>query len=47
MKHFLEVEAKRLSEEHKRNVTVKDVIRALITAYWEKRLAGLLLGPDD
>jgi len=47
MRRFLEVEAKRLSEERGRTITSKDIIRALITTYWEKRLVNLLVNPDD
>jgi len=47
MKHFLEIEAKKQSEERGRHINMKDIIRALITAYWEKRLANLLVNPDD
>jgi hypothetical protein len=44
---FLEVEAKRLSEERNQCLRHSDVVRALITAYYEKRMAGLLISPDD
>lgn len=44
---FLELEAKRLSERRGRLIMPTDVIRALVTAYYEKRMAGLLVGPDD
>lgn len=47
MAAFLEVEAKRIGEEKGKYVRPADVVRALITAYYEKRMAGLLVSPDD
>jgi hypothetical protein len=44
---FLELEAKRMAEAHGKRVRPSDVIRALITSYYEKRMAGLLVNPDD
>ncbi len=44
---FLELEAKRVSEESGKLTTPPDVVRALVTAYYEKKMAGLLIGPDD
>lgn len=44
---FLELEAKRLSEERGKRILPSDVIRALVTSYYEKRMAGLLVTPDD
>lgn len=44
---FLELEAKRLTEERGKRIRHSDVIRALITSYYEKRMAGLLVSPDD
>lgn len=44
---FLEVEAKRLSEERGKNITEGSIIRALVTAYYEKRMAGMFIGPND
>lgn len=44
---FLELEAKRITEETGRFTRHSDVVRALITAYYEKRMAGLLVNPDD
>jgi len=47
MAAFLEVEAKRIGEAKGKYVRPADVVRALITAYYEKRMAGLLVSPDD
>ena len=47
MRAFLDIEAKRLSEERGKLIKRGDVVRALITAYYEKRMAGLLVNPDD
>lgn len=48
MRDFLELEAKRLAEEKGKKVLAADVVRALITAYYEKRvLLDLLVSPDD
>lgn len=50
MHHFLVVESKRLAKLNGRpNKAYKptDVVRALITAYYEKRMAGLWVSPDD
>lgn len=47
MRRFLELEAKRLTEEKGRTIEEADIVKALITAYYEKRMAGLLIGPDD
>jgi hypothetical protein len=44
---FLELEAKRMTEECGKQCHTSDVVRALITAYYEKRVAGLLVTPDD
>jgi len=44
---FLDVEAKRETDRKKKRVRPADIIRALIVAYYEKRLAGLLVSPDD
>ena len=44
---FLEVEAKRLTEQRGRMVKPTDIARALITSYYEKRIAGLVICPDD
>jgi len=45
---FLEVEAKRYSEGKRDvNYIAADVVRALITAYYEKRMVGLMVNPDD
>lgn len=44
---FLELEAKRLSEKRRKVIRHSDIIRALITSYYEKRMAGLLVNPDD
>jgi hypothetical protein len=44
---FLEVEAKRLSEDSGKLIRHSDIIRALVTSYYEKRMAGLLVSPDD
>lgn len=47
MQNFLEVEAKRLTERTGKKTSAQEVVRALITAYYEKRMAGLLVNPDD
>lgn len=48
MMRFLEVEAKRYSEGKRDvNYTPADVVRALITSYYEKRMIGLMVSPDD
>jgi hypothetical protein len=48
MREFLDMEAKRLRESgRKGKVTPATIVRALITAYYEKRLAGLVTSPDD
>lgn len=44
---FLELEAKRISEETGKITRHSDLVRALITAYYEKRMAGLLVNPND
>jgi hypothetical protein len=44
---FLEVEAKRMEEATGKKCHPADVVRALITSYYEKRVAGLLVSPDD
>lgn len=47
MHGFLVVEAKRLSQKTGKKTTPQDVVRALIAAYYEKRMTGLLVSPDD
>ena len=47
MLHFLEVEAKRLTLQRGKHVHPSDILRALATSYFEKRMAGLILSPDD
>ncbi|CAB4131589.1 hypothetical protein UFOVP276_31 [uncultured Caudovirales phage] len=52
MTKFLEAEVVRLNikldkEGKKDKMTVQRLIRALITAYFEKRVVGLLVNPDD
>jgi hypothetical protein len=52
MLSFLESEVVRLNIKLKREgkkdkMTVQRLIRALITAYYEKRVVGLLVNPDD
>lgn len=47
MRRFLDDEAKRLSEKSGRHIYVTELVRALITAYYEKRVAGLLVSPND
>lgn len=44
---FLELEAKRMTEERGKYCHASDVVRALITSYYEKRMANLLITPDD
>ena len=47
MHKFLELEAKRLSVKHGHRVRPPDIAKALLAAYYEKRVAGLLVDPDD
>ncbi len=48
MKAFLDLEAKRLkSKGIKGKITASSIVRALITSYYEKRVAGLVTCPDD
>ena len=58
MRKFLEIEAERITTERKKRSTTAawkvprvgthEIIKALITAYYEKRVvAELLVGPDD
>lgn len=48
VRRFLEVEAKRLSKKLGRpGLHPNDIVRALIASYYEKRMAGLLVDPDD
>ena len=53
MRRFLEFEAARLTDKDRlikrsaRRVTPQTIIRALVTAYYEKRTIGLLVNPND
>jgi len=53
MRNFLDMEARRLTDKKRqtkigaRRVRVQDIIRALVTSYYEKRTIGLLVNPDD
>lgn len=47
MRDYLALEAKRLSEERGKRVSVQKLLRALITSYRERRIAGLITSPDD
>jgi hypothetical protein len=47
MMRFLELEAKRIGEKQGKNYLPSDVVRALIASYYEKRVAGLLVDPND
>jgi hypothetical protein len=53
MRHFLDVEARRLTDKKRqikaqaKRVKAQDIIRALVTSYYEKRTIGLLVNPDD
>lgn len=47
MMRFLTKEAKRIGEKHGGSYHPSDIVRALITAYYEKRAIGLLVDPDD
>jgi hypothetical protein len=53
MRHFLDLEARRLTDKKRqikigaRRVNAQDIIRALVTSYYEKRTIGLLVNPDD
>ena len=53
MRHFLDVEAVRLTGEARkikpnaRRITAQAIIRALVTAYHDKRMIGLVVNPDD
>jgi hypothetical protein len=44
---FLELEAKRWGEKKNKLLHPQAVIRALVASYYEKRVAGLLVGVDD
>lgn len=44
---FLDLEAKMMSEKKGKQVLRGDIVKALIAAYYEKRIAGLLVSPDD
>lgn len=44
---FLDVEAKKFSEQQSCKITTTDIVRALIASYYEKRIAGLVSCPDD
>ena len=53
MRNFLDMEARRLTDKKRqikagaKRVRVQDIIRALVTSYYEKRTIGLLVNPDD
>ena len=47
MVRFLELEAKRYGEKARKNYTPADIVRALVTSYYEKRMAGLMIDPND
>lgn len=47
MHAFLELEAKRITEDRGKKFSKGDVVRALITSYYEKRVANLVTNPDD
>ena len=47
LKKFLALEAKHQSEKIGRHVSMQDILRALLTGYYEKKMAGLLVNPDD
>jgi hypothetical protein len=47
MQKFLSAESRRLSTRTKRPISSQGIIRALIAAYYEKRMIGLLVNPDD
>ena len=47
MMRFLELEAKRYGEKNGKIYQPADIVRALITSYYEKRIADLLVTPDD
>lgn len=53
MRNFLDMEARRLTDKKRqikigaKRVKVQDIIRALVTSYYEKRTIGLLVNPDD
>ena len=44
---FLNLECKRLTEKLGKRVQPTNIVRALAASYYEKRLAGLLVNPDD
>lgn len=44
---FLEIEAKRLGEAEGRKIKPQDIVRALIVAYYEKRMLNMATTPDD
>jgi len=47
LNQFLIQEARRMSEKLGRTIRRGEIVRALITAYYEKRVIGLLVDPDD
>lgn len=47
MKNFLDNEAVRISRETNRQIYASHIVRALIQAYYEKRLAGFIGRPED
>ena len=47
LREYLDIEAKRLSEERGKKITMNKLVLELIIAYRERRLAGLITGPED
>jgi hypothetical protein len=47
LNRFLQQEAARMSRKLGRTIRRIDIVRALITSYYEKRAIGLLVDPDD
>jgi hypothetical protein len=47
LNQFLLQEARRMTKKLGRSVTKGHIVKALITAYYEKRVIGLLVEPDD
>ena len=44
---WMEIEARKLSEQTGKHVTISSITRDLILSYKERRLAGLVSGPNE
>ena len=47
MRRFLELEAKRINGKKNSKFRAQDIVKALVTAYYEKRMMGLVINPND